>query len=109
MLVDQFRHPDGGLLQGQQTPPENPADPPWATLKQLDSVLDPWLRREFVDTALSHKDQVAAILKLKGEHALAVRDGVLVGVIDVQRAGREILRQLVEGSAELTRGGAGAR
>jgi len=92
ILVDQFINPDAGLLGPSEAAPE--ATPPWVNLAELRLMLSPWLLTDFVDVEATPKEQVAATLKAAGPLAIAVHDGVFAGIIDVERAARQILRQL---------------
>lgn len=98
VLVDQMRNPDpapappaplGSLLV------EDQQDPPWVKPSELEHRLDPWLVRDQVDLTLPEHDQLSAILATDADWVAAVREGVFEGLIDVRRAERRILGQLV--------------
>jgi hypothetical protein len=77
-------------------PLEDPDAPPWATLIDIETRLDSWLVRESVDLGTSEREQLRAILSTQHEIAIAARDGEFAGIIDIERAERQILRQLAE-------------
>jgi len=96
VLVDQMRNPE-------DVPPTAPleadAKPPWITLGDAESMLDPWLVRDTLDLSKPEKaNEIEAILSAKGPIIIAVRNDQYAGVIDAQRAERELLRQLVSRS-----------
>lgn len=97
ILVHQMKFPD----QITSTPAglvalEVEASPPWVNLTEAESKLDAWLNRDKVDLSEPEKEQVNQILDAEGGIAIAVRNGRFAGVIDVQRAERQVLKQLAE-------------
>lgn len=102
ILVDQMRNPDplwtpptATQQSTQPTPLENHNIEPWITLGEAEAAFDPWLVRDILDLGKPENEQVAAIMAAKGEIVVATRDGRYAGLIDVARAERELLRQLL--------------
>lgn len=100
IIVDQARHPDAPHAPAA-TPPSPPPpplesddDPPWLSAIDVERVLDPWLVRETVDMSEPPQVQIQAILKADAEIVPAVRGTDFLGIIDVRRVERQILRQL---------------
>jgi hypothetical protein len=77
------------------TPLENLNMPPWITLLDAEAMLDPWLIRDVIDRGKPDDEHVTAIMTAKGDIVVATRDGQYAGVINVARAERELLRQLL--------------
>jgi len=96
ILVEQLIAPDPNVLQPDEKPPEDPNAPPWVTLGDLALLLAPWLRTDLVDLDEPPKAQISSILSAMGDCVLAVRSGTFEGLIEVERAARHILRQLVD-------------
>ena len=59
-------------------------------------MLDPWLVRDTLDLGKTEHEQAIGILNSREDIAVAIRDGQYAGLIDVGRAERDLLRQLVE-------------
>jgi hypothetical protein len=96
ILVDQMQNPEP-MPSGSNPPPlEDPNAPPWAALADAEARLCPWLVRAAVDLGTPERERLKAILSTQGEIAVATRDGEFAGIIDVERAERQILRQLAE-------------
>ncbi len=103
ILVDQMRNPDPPWPPpAAATPPT--AQPaalegyniePWITLGEAEATFDAWLVRDTLDLGKSENEQVAAIMAAKGDIVVATRDGRYAGLIDVARAERELLRQML--------------
>jgi hypothetical protein len=98
ILVEQLKNPDPNILQPSEVAPESEQAPPWVTLSDLQQLLGPWIRTDFVEMTAPPKAQIAAILAAKSDCVLAVRDGTFEGLVEVDRAARHIVRQLVERS-----------
>jgi hypothetical protein len=99
ILVDQMRNPDQPAAAGG-TPSialesPNPVAPDWMTLTEAEWMFDPWLVRDGLDLGKPQSEQVNAIMTAKGDMMIATREGQYAGLIDVPRAERELLRQLL--------------
>jgi hypothetical protein len=98
ILVDQMKFPD-------QPPPngalEQPQRPPWIALGELESILQPWLVCSHVNKEQPSKEQVLQILSSPHGIIAATQGGQYMGVIDVGRTERDIIRQLVIRAPEL--------
>ena len=100
IIVDQARHPDAphppGAAAPLPPPPplESDDDPPWVSAADAETMLDPWLVRETVDMSKPPQAQIEAILSVHNEIILAVRATDFLGIVDVHRVERQILRQL---------------
>jgi hypothetical protein len=94
ILVDQMRSPD--QMPAPALPTLEPHDaPPWITLAEVEVMLDPWLVRGSLDLSKPQDEQVTAIMAATGEIVVATREGQYAGLIDVARAERALLRQLL--------------
>ena len=97
ILVNQMRYPE--MPPGAATPSQPLEDdnaPPWITPGGVIAMLDPWLVRDTLDLGKTEHEQAIGILNSREDIAVAIRDGQYAGLIDVGRAERELLRQLVE-------------
>jgi hypothetical protein len=65
------------------------------TLRDAQYIFDAWLVRETLDLGKPESEQVAAIMAAETDLVVAARDGQYAGLIDVARAERELLRQLM--------------
>jgi hypothetical protein len=97
VIVDQLIDPDPGVLQPTENAPED--GPPWINLADMAQELSPWLIPDIVEMTGTAKQQVAAILGARGDIAVAVRNGTFEGIIRVELAARDVLRQLAERAA----------
>jgi hypothetical protein len=97
ILVDQMISPDQilGTLTPVHQALEIQGQEPWMTLGDAERLFDPWLIRDAVDLQLPQKDLANIVLSAEGEIIAAVREGQYAGIIDVRRAVRLFLRQLV--------------
>jgi hypothetical protein len=100
ILVDQMRNPEP-VPSPPATQLEGGNIHPWITLSEAEDLFDPWLVRDVLDLGKPEAEKVAAVMEAKGDVVMAIREGQYSGLIDVERAERELLRQLlVRPSAE---------
>jgi hypothetical protein len=104
ILVHQMREPDsvpastaGAPQAPTPTPLESHDVHPWISLREAELMLDPWLGRDTIDLNTPQAEQVAAVMAATGDIILTTRDGRYSGLIDVARAERDLLRQLLTG------------
>jgi hypothetical protein len=97
ILVDQMRDPDNALPDG---PLEKPQRPPWINLDELERLLQPWLVCDQVKVVQEPKEQVMQILASQHDVIASTRNGQFIGMVDVHRVEREIVRQLVARAPE---------
>jgi hypothetical protein len=93
ILVDQMLNPE------KATPNEaleKPQQPPWTNLGELERLLDPWLVSDQVKVEQAPKEQVMQVLGSHHDLIASTRNGRFIGMIDVRRVERDIVRQLVE-------------
>jgi hypothetical protein len=109
ILVHQMRDPDKQPAplpppqpDGTQLPLPPALEPleggdlyPWISLQEVEAMTDAWLVRDAVDRDKSDSEQVDAVMAARGEIVVATRDGQYTGLIDVSRAERDLLRQLL--------------
>jgi hypothetical protein len=79
---------------------ELPQKPPWTNLEELESLLQPWLICDQVSVDQAPKEQVIRILASPHDVIASTRNGQFVGMIDVRRMERDIVRQLVARAPE---------
>jgi hypothetical protein len=92
ILVDQMLNPESTPNE----PLEKPQQPPWTNLGELESLLDPWLVSDQVKVDQAPKEQVMQVLGSHHDLIASTRNGQFVGMVDVRRVERDIVRQLVE-------------
>lgn len=79
----------------QQLEAHEAADQPWLTAPDLERRLDACLHREAVDLEAPEADQVRAVLGTEVPFVAAVRGGRYAGMVEVDLAVRQIVRQMV--------------
>jgi hypothetical protein len=105
ILLDQMRNPDALPSQPTPTPPlENPQAPVWITMQDVDHIFDAWLIRETLDLGTPEQEQLTTLMAARTDMMVATREGEYAGLIDVVRAQRELLRQLMTRSTAPTAG-----
>ena len=92
ILVDQMLYPEN-IANG---PLEKPQQPPWTNLGEMERLLEPWLIRDQVKVDQAPKEQVMQVLGSQHDVIASTRNGQFVGMVDVRRVERDIVRQLVE-------------
>lgn len=93
ILVDQMLLPENAGLDEVL---EKPQQPPWINLGELERLLEPWLISDQVKVDLDPKSQVTKVLGSPHDVIASTRSGQFVGMVDVRRVERDIVRQLVE-------------
>jgi hypothetical protein len=93
ILVDQMLNPEGATAN---EPLEKPQEPPWTNLGELEHLLEPWLVCDRVKVDQAAKEQVMQVLGSQHDLIASTRNGQFVGMVDVRRVERDIVRQLVE-------------
>jgi hypothetical protein len=83
------------LILVDQLEVKNPVAADWMTLGEAGSMFDTWLVRDRLDLGEPQGEQVNAVMTAKGDIVIATREGQYAGLIDVPRAERELLRQLL--------------
>jgi hypothetical protein len=95
-LVDQMVNPEDGRAGSQ----ELQQYPPWTNLAELERLLQPWLICDQVGVDQAPKEQVIRILASPHDVIARTHGGQFVGMIDVRRVERDIVRQLVARAPE---------
>jgi len=98
ILVDQMRQPDTTNSPAEAL--ESPQQPPWTSLEELERLLQPWLICDQVGVEQAPKEQVIRILASPHDAIASTHNGQFVGMIDVRRVERDIVRQLVTRAPE---------
>jgi hypothetical protein len=102
VLVEELKWPDLNVLGPAEAPPEAEGNPPWITLPELLALAAPWIQKDVVELTDPPKTQIKAILDAKSDCVLAVRNGTFEGLVEVDRAVRQVVLQLIERSATPT-------
>jgi hypothetical protein len=100
ILVDQMQYPDPAPPAPSAEALELPQQPPWINLEELERLLQPWLVRDHVEVDQAPKEQVIKILASPHQFIASTRGGQFIGMIDVRRVERDIVRQLVARAPE---------
>jgi hypothetical protein len=93
ILVDQMRNPDPAPPAPSAKVLELPQQPPWINLEELERLLQPWLVRDHIEVDQAPKEQVIKILASPHDFIASTRGGQFIGMIDVRRVERDIVRQ----------------
>jgi hypothetical protein len=81
-------------------PLEQPQQPPWTNLEEIQRLMQPWLVFDQVKVDQAPKEQVMQILASQYDVIASTRNGQFIGMIDVRRVERDIVRQLVARAPE---------
>jgi uncharacterized RmlC-like cupin family protein len=95
ILLDQMSSLDAPAATAVPSQLENPQAPKWITMQDADCTFDAWLVRETLDLGKPEREQLTTLLAAKADLVVATREGEYAGLIDVVRAQRELLRQMV--------------
>ena len=93
ILVDQMLSPESNDPKDRL---EDSQQPPWTNLGELQRLFEPWLVCEQVKVDLTAKEQVLQVLASQHDVVARTRNGQFLGMVDVGRVERDIVRQLVE-------------